>query len=487
MINIIFFLLTIPLFAAINPAGGGNGGDVVVCPDRTQLLDYYEAELFNYKLETYPGNSEWEKAANILKKIEKLNPTRYRLYSEGLQNFQQEIIYSIAGNLEDIPDQGDIPLPRNCELKQIIIQAPNRTPETYFSWSKIQPNRYLIDKNLWEKLDLDHRAGLIIHELILREATNLLKHDDSRMVRKLNGYWSSSELSSSTTAMLYAHNLDRLSFTYTDVVMKDFIFFIDKKNIEIVYRPEETYILYHPVENAFTQYKDKLLHIRKVEFDSALVLKHITLGSNKKDLFPVGETLVDFFNEISFMGNLVSGRIKRPVTLNYRGQQVSIKEEVIVDANGNLRGGVLNQSLDVAHERYNLVLQEGAKVGFKSDDTLSFATNATGIVLGLNQDFFRANDAAVTMFPYRTSAQTIEGNFSGEVVLSCPRNEMMKVTDFFTYQNNFAQGEVKSLVTPLTCKGRDNIIYEVSEYVAYSFCKVIRAANLPPKAVPCEL
>jgi hypothetical protein len=52
-------------------------------------------------------------------------------------------------------------LPKNCELKQIAIQI--RNPDLF-------DKRYVINQDLWNSLDTDNQAALVLHEIIYRMA-----------------------------------------------------------------------------------------------------------------------------------------------------------------------------------------------------------------------------------------------------------------------------------------------------------------------------
>lgn len=164
----------------------GNGGDVVVCKSPTgqltyELLDYYEARVMRgieINLDSYLANDEKNLALAVLARLGKLNPIRQMYYAELVEEFyySQQMLRGVK--LVDVQDSQHVFLPEGCYIHQAIVQ---RNPK--FSEDK----RYLIDGDLWQKLDLVTRAGLILHEVIYRE-TLLAEHEDSTSARYFHSY-----------------------------------------------------------------------------------------------------------------------------------------------------------------------------------------------------------------------------------------------------------------------------------------------------------
>ena len=169
MIRIILLLLTVSnVYAFINGHETGNGGDAVVCKSSNgeitsvEFYDYYEmTNYYHYQL-NIEGSSYYEIVKNTIERIKNLSPKRYQLYLKWLEEFEKDIHWLEEGdNLVDIPDSNHEVYPQNCELKQIVIQKKPSWPIN---------KRYLIDTDLWNQLNDIHRALLVLHEIIYREA-----------------------------------------------------------------------------------------------------------------------------------------------------------------------------------------------------------------------------------------------------------------------------------------------------------------------------
>lgn len=163
----------------------GNGGDVVVCykddkvtKKSVELLDFYEArELRNIPvLMGGPELSMDQKIGMALARLRVINPTRANRLRAYAKTAMNEVLFKRGKNLVDIPDSGHLFLDENCKIKQIAIQETPRFPGD---------PRYLIDEDLWNLLDEDGKAGLVLHEVIWREL-RLAGVKNSVPVRYLN-------------------------------------------------------------------------------------------------------------------------------------------------------------------------------------------------------------------------------------------------------------------------------------------------------------
>ena len=186
---ILFFLYLISFnaLAVLDGQGTGNGGDVLVCKNlngsvqNITLYDFHEASFrhdINLDLDSN-ATSLNEKVTSILNKIKRLNPTRAALYEKWWKEFQLPENTSFTNDhLSDIPDTGEVTYPANCEVVQAAHQKKPMSGE----------RRYIIKKDLWNQMDVANKAGLVIHELIYREAReeNSYVHTNSKRVRYLN-------------------------------------------------------------------------------------------------------------------------------------------------------------------------------------------------------------------------------------------------------------------------------------------------------------
>ena len=164
----------------------GNGGDVIVCKDEngkittTELLDFYEAREFR-KIFYFLGDntlSVIEKVNFALKRIKDISPERFERYSKITDTFFDEVLFLENINLQDIDDSNHVFIPKGCKLEQIAVQQEKLFPEDHL---------FIINKDLWNLLDNDNKAGLILHEIIFTEDKTL----DSRKVRYFNSHLTS--------------------------------------------------------------------------------------------------------------------------------------------------------------------------------------------------------------------------------------------------------------------------------------------------------
>jgi hypothetical protein len=172
----------------------GNGGDVVVCKSAAgrvtsiELYDFYEGRVrHGFLLDLGSSTLNYlEKLERIFKRLDRLNPNRSELFRSWLKDFFSEAEFLSGITLVDIPDTGNGYVPRGCTLEQIAVQR-----EPYFPGDK----RYTISDDLWRALPEDSKAGLILHELLFREARNqIFPHENSVRVRYLNSFLSTSKL-----------------------------------------------------------------------------------------------------------------------------------------------------------------------------------------------------------------------------------------------------------------------------------------------------
>jgi hypothetical protein len=156
-----------------------NGGDVVICGESVRLLDYYEAEAEGEALDLPSDNDPLEVARAVLYALRSVDfdrAERYLGWIEGFAGERAEVRF-VEESLPDIYDAGRIvQVPEGCTIRQVALQMEPSNGDVI---------RYLIDRRLWERLSIDDRAGLVLHEIVLREA-RLASSPDTRTTRALN-------------------------------------------------------------------------------------------------------------------------------------------------------------------------------------------------------------------------------------------------------------------------------------------------------------
>jgi hypothetical protein len=166
----------------------GNGGDVVVCPEKVVMLDYYEAQKRNIFIKMQ-GRDIREKVYAALERYKRLDTFGYfrmrditELLVKDIENFEknksanQVLTFFTDDQLTDISDSNEITLPRGCYIDQLIISNP-----TAFTFTKM----FTINRAQWEKLNDDQKSLAIIHEVLY---WHMYKNgwNDSRFARFIN-------------------------------------------------------------------------------------------------------------------------------------------------------------------------------------------------------------------------------------------------------------------------------------------------------------
>lgn len=168
MIKIAMFLLSLNLSLAFAGDTKGNGGNAIVCMDENSknhllALDHYEAiTKFGRDESLLESESDIELALEIIERISKLDKHRYFRMRLAIQNFYAAVKW-VKFPLGRVVDTGAFSIPDDCKLYQVVNQ--NRK---ILSRGK----KYLIDKNMWERLKTRDRAVLILHEILYFEAPN---------------------------------------------------------------------------------------------------------------------------------------------------------------------------------------------------------------------------------------------------------------------------------------------------------------------------
>lgn len=143
----------------------GNGGDVLVCPDRlpkVQLLDFVEARVLRkntVKLWNPPGLGYQDKLDSLIWNVSKRFPRLALALRAEIVNFEARNAKETDIELEDINDSyHKFRLP-GCHVEQIANQSNPMFADD--PW-------VLINGTLWNLLDAFDKAGLVIHEVLYR-------------------------------------------------------------------------------------------------------------------------------------------------------------------------------------------------------------------------------------------------------------------------------------------------------------------------------
>ena len=163
-------LTLILLFSQAHAYAGnlvGNGGLLVKCDnfiDRShQLLDFFEAN----DSQTVDGDllsqgaNEYEITRAVINRLSRIDRVRASRYLYWATTFSREVDF-LETPLQRTMDAGLVPeLPQDCEIVQGAVQKKSVVEGE---------SRYLINLPAWETSPIMDRAGLIIHELVVRDA-----------------------------------------------------------------------------------------------------------------------------------------------------------------------------------------------------------------------------------------------------------------------------------------------------------------------------
>ncbi len=169
----------------------GNGGDAVVCLDNeiitsVELLDYVEANgRYDITVDLSGVDSVTDKVDMVLSRLKPYDRELYDILKQEADVFMENTRFWKDAVFLNIDDSEHVAIPSGCELYQIAVQRPPQFPTEKY---------YLISQQLWDILSDDHKAGLILHEIIYKYAISL-NHESSQSTRYLNAYLSSKRFS----------------------------------------------------------------------------------------------------------------------------------------------------------------------------------------------------------------------------------------------------------------------------------------------------
>ena len=152
----------------------GNGGVVVVCRDArdgvesVELLDFYEARLKLHDFRPSLGPANWDidtKVAFALSRLARLDQVRSSEYQVEARKFFPNTLFSASLRLPDTKDYGEVPpLGKGCRIEQLAVRKkPILKGEI----------EYTIHEPYWKKLSVDEKAGLVLHEIVYKDAIRL--------------------------------------------------------------------------------------------------------------------------------------------------------------------------------------------------------------------------------------------------------------------------------------------------------------------------
>ncbi|MGE3973033.1 MAG: hypothetical protein AB7F59_00755 [Bdellovibrionales bacterium] len=358
------FITTAMLLSATLAHAGreGNGGDVLICPNKKpELLDYYEARTLpktKLKIDLGPTHlSVPEKIDYVLKRLARVSPYRAKYYGQLYSTFNNEVSFVPDANLKDIPDSDELVIPKGCELKQAAIQTTPKFPDD---------PRYTIDETIWKQMDNYSQAGLILHEIVYRDALQD-NHINSIPTRKLNGLIASTYMETISTDQfreyLVAGNfklydLSTAKWPTEPGHIKKFW------NFEISLNEKSSHVSQGTKLNMSSPYFKFILESFNQSSDlSSLVLRLFKAGSGeflwKNEWIKVASTLES--NGIHYLsvykdGRLRSATLMQELRLPYKEGTLAFlpNEQIELDRNQNLIGATFQKPKSVLVNGRNL-------------------------------------------------------------------------------------------------------------------------------------
>jgi hypothetical protein len=188
---------TILLGWSLSAAAGneaGNGGYTVQCdhlsPDgySIEVLDYHEIRVRfpprTFTIDLGSQGDEWARVRYALQRLARLDPNRAAVYQDKADHFLENANLVPHANLPDPGDSGPTYLEVGCRAIPTVIQYHGHVEEQKL---------YTVNEDLYDALSPNHRAGLILHEIIYGEA---IEHgaQNSQDSRYVNALISSAEI-----------------------------------------------------------------------------------------------------------------------------------------------------------------------------------------------------------------------------------------------------------------------------------------------------
>jgi hypothetical protein len=180
-------ILISSLFAAAAWAGGhgdsaGNGGTVMACQPNTAQETLITYDIYEGQVQRHLTPDMGATGMDYLQKVELVInriPEQNAEFRQTLLNYLQEFkTHSEFGDFDLVPvdDTGQLVLAPGCIIRQAAVQR-----EPFSSVEK----RYFLDQKIWNRLDENSKAALVLHEIVYR-MTIVAGHNTSVGARLLN-------------------------------------------------------------------------------------------------------------------------------------------------------------------------------------------------------------------------------------------------------------------------------------------------------------
>lgn len=125
LFSILILIFTFNSFAGNDWSETGNGGFVVMCPDKSVVLDLHEAEVqgsiaidrASKSLSSVEGRVQY-----LIDRLEEKDFYRAQLYRQWFKDFFKEAQFIRGQKLYPVPDVGFTYIPKECSLELAVFQ-----------------------------------------------------------------------------------------------------------------------------------------------------------------------------------------------------------------------------------------------------------------------------------------------------------------------------------------------------------------------------
>lgn len=157
--------------ASFGPLSAIRISDAMVCQHSNgsvrsiHMLDVYEANGRGIIVDLGgPTLSVDDKIEIALRRLDRLSPSRAKVYRDRVASFNAEALFLPNIRLSPASSAGSITTPVGCE---VIGVGGQKTP-VY-----VEDKRYVVDQDIWKELDSDHQAVMILGMVLQREFSDL--------------------------------------------------------------------------------------------------------------------------------------------------------------------------------------------------------------------------------------------------------------------------------------------------------------------------
>ena len=151
---------------------GNFGGDVLICNNgENQLMEYYGAALLQGNSPHFGDARTYPEILNVLiSRLQKHFPVEAAKVNQELRVFESDVRFIQDSELVGVDDPGELPVKNGCEFKKVVIEVAKQFPEDA---------AYLIQKDYWNILTAESKAGLVFQTLLFKTIPNPDKYSQN--------------------------------------------------------------------------------------------------------------------------------------------------------------------------------------------------------------------------------------------------------------------------------------------------------------------